>query len=488
MFRLIVLIRMSAPASLRPRAELRAGVGAARRGQAQAGLLFLIAVIVICVVVVVGLFLWSGGLAETTYRNAVRQTADSGFDVRIESYERGWFSSQGIVSVPIGKQRRVTLTQRIHHGPLCFYDGWHVAFPVAAVVDTDPPPQLNDFLNRTFGDAPLLIETVVAMNGALDTHVSRAPSQRIGPLVTVKFQGLDWHWRLAPDTHLMRGDMPGISATGGFGEVEAAGVVLDGQSHRHGSDLWLGNGSLAVQRVSYSIVARGAHPAASGLAQDLSVSESTTLNSGRIDARLKLAAGEITGKRLKLGPMALEAHLGNLAPEPVEQFRKDAASISGSDLDKAAKERMLRAKAADLLIAIVKQTPVLSIDLDAAGAGGKAIGHAQLVIDGDLAKDPMLKDEAADGKALAARIWNKYASVTADLTVPPALLAQVANDDQIKRLEANGVLVRDGANYICHASYKGGDWTVNGKKFRPPGPPASFLKPAGRVWRNSPRP
>ncbi len=446
------------------------GAGATRRGQARTALLAF-ALIVCAAIVLPG---WFGGRAETTYRDAVAQIADSGITVKIDSYRRGWFSSEGVLSLAAGKLR-LTLAQRIHHGPLGFHDGWHVAFPVAAVIDTDPPPALRDFLNRTTGDAPLRIETVVAMNGALDTHVWRAPSQRVRPGLTVKFGGLDWRWQLSSDTHLMRGGAPGIIATGTFGEADAAGVTLYGESHRDSTGLWLGGGTLTVQRLSYSVIPVGTHPARSGLAQELSISALTSLSNGLIDARLKLAVGEVSGERLKLGPMALEAHAGNLAAAPVEQLRKQAVAIARSGLDKAAQARTMREKGSGFLIAMVKQGPTLSLHLDAAGAGGKAVGDARLAIAPALADDPLMKARAADGKALAASVWSKYATVTAEASAPPALLAQLASNDQIKGLVANGILVRDGANYVCHAGYQGGAWTVNGKKFERPAP---ALKPA----------
>jgi uncharacterized protein YdgA (DUF945 family) len=433
-----------------------------RRGQARTALLVLAAIL--CVIVALpGGF---GGRAEAIYRDAIAQVAESGFAVKIDSYQRGWFSSECELS-GTARGQRFTLTQRIHHGPLGFYDGWRVAFPVAAVVDTDPPPVLRDFLNRTAGDAPLLIQTVVAINGALDLHVSREPSQRVSPGLTVEFGGLDWRWRLSADRHLMRGRAPGITATGTFGEVEAANLALDGESRRDTSGLWLGGGTLVLQRLGYSLVPLGAHPARSGLLRKLSISTRTSLTNGLIEARLKLAADELRGGQLRLGPLALEANAGNLAAAPFERLRTDALSISRSGLDKAAQTQMMREKGAGLLIAMVQRGPTISLHLDLAGAGGKAMGDAHAAIAPQLADDPLMKARAADGKALAASVWEKYASVTAEATILPALLAQLATNDQVKGLLAGGILVRDGASYACHASYKDGAWTVNGKKLTP---------------------
>ena len=84
----------------------------------------------------------------------------------------------------------ITVIQHVHHGPLGFYNGWHIAFPVAAIVDTDPPEALQTNLDKVFGDAPIVISTVVGMGGTLDTYISRATTERADPafpLLTTKF-------------------------------------------------------------------------------------------------------------------------------------------------------------------------------------------------------------------------------------------------------------------------------------------------------------
>lgn len=444
-------------------------------GQGRTGFLILAAIAIIFALVVIGLPGWFGGRAEKTYREALRQTAGNGVGIKLDSYQRGWFSSRAVITVPLGSHS-VALNQNIHHGPLVFYNGWHVAFPVSAVVETDPPPLLRDSLDRAMGSAPLLIDTVVAMNGTLDTHVSRAASERSVPGLTVRFRGFNLYWYLSPEVHRISGQAPGITATGGFGEAEVANISLRGESHRQSTELWLGSGKLDVQRVSYSLVAHGKHPASSGLIRDLSVSARTALDKGRIDLRLRLGAGEVSGRKLKLGPIVIEEHLNHLAPKPFDQFRKDTAAISRSPADKAARMRMLRALERNFLIAIVKQAPTLAINFSAAGTGGKAVGKMRLVIAKDFASDPLIKDETAKGKALVARAWRKYVDATADVSVPTALLAQFASSAQINGVQAKGILVRNGANYTCHASYRKGEWTVNGKKVSPCGD----LRPAAR--------
>ena len=54
---------------------------------------------------------------------------------------------------------------------------------------------------------------------------------------------------------------------------------------------------------------------------------------------------------------------------------------------------------------------------------------------------------------------------------PPGFLAQVTKPAQLQQLEQSGILVRDGANYVCRATFKDGGWLVNGRKIKLPAPP-----------------
>ena len=186
-----------------------------------------------------------GGRAERVYRDSIAQLAGAGHAVSLESYRRGWFSSEATVSVAVGGRGAITLVQHVHHGPLGFYNGWHVAFPVAAVVDTDPPPKLQGVIDKIFGEAPIVISSVVWMGGALDTYISREATERADPAhnFTAKFGGFNSEVHLSQNAYTIRGDAPGITAAGAFGEAGMAGLTISGESHRHGSGLWLGYGA-----------------------------------------------------------------------------------------------------------------------------------------------------------------------------------------------------------------------------------------------------
>jgi uncharacterized protein YdgA (DUF945 family) len=440
------------------------------RGQSRVA--YLVAAACLAVVVVVpALF---GRRAERIYRDSIAQLTGAGHAFRLDSYRRGWFSSQASVSVAMGP-RVLTFVQHVHHGPLGFYNGWHMAFPVAAVVDTESPSALQSGLDKIFGDAPIVISTVVRMGGALDTYISRAPSEHSDPAqkFTAKFGGFYSEVHLSQDAYVIGGDAPTITAAGTFGEAGMAGLTIRGESHRDASGLWLGGGALNIGRVNYSIVGNGTHASSSGLAQDITLATVTEIKNGRVDARESLSIGSIAGGALKLGPMSLVIEIGNIPPQPFDQFRIAVASISHSTPDQRAQALMLQGKIVDLLVAIVKESPLLSVDLHAASPNGEGAGKATFGLSPDLANDPLMKADSPDRKGIAAQAWIKYGHASVEVVAPATFLAQLANADQLKRLEQSGILARDGDNYVCRASFKSGGWLVNGRKIKLPAPPAN---------------
>jgi hypothetical protein len=437
----------------------------------QARTTYVIAAVCLGIVIVVPVLF--GGRAERIYRDSIAHLGGGRHAVTLDSYRRGWFSSQAVVRISAGRGA-ITFAQHVHHGPFGFYNGWHVAFPVAAVVDTEPPPILQTNLDKFFGDAPIIIATVVGMNGGMDTYISRAATEHADPAqkFTAKFGGFDAQLHLSQDAYTIRGDAPGITAAGTFGETGMAGLTVRGESHRHSSGLWLGDKVLNISRVNYSVVGGGTHASASGLIQDIGFAGLSTIKNGRFDVRDTLSIGSIAAGALKLGPISLAADFSGIPLEPIEQFINALSSISRPASDQQAQSPMLQEKIIDLFVAIVKESPVLSIDLQAAGPDGQAVGKAALGISPDLANDPLVKPGNPDRKKLVAQAWNKYGHAVAELTAPAGFLARVTRPDQLKQLEQSGIVVRNGANYVCRASFKDGGWLVNGRKIEPPVPPA----------------
>jgi hypothetical protein len=427
-----------------------------------------------CLATVIVLPALFGARAERVYRDSVAQLGSTGHAFRIESYRRGWFSSQAVVSVTTGRGA-ITFVQHVHHGPLGFYNGWHVAFPVAAVVDTEPPSALKNNLDQFFGEAPIYISTVVRMDGTLDVYISRAATVRSAAAqkFTARFDGFDIEVHLSKDAYVIRGDAPGVMAAGAFGEAAIAGLTIRGESHRHPSGLWLGDKVLSISRVNYSIIAAGARPSASGVVNDIALAGQSRISGGHLNVRNALSIGSVDAGAVKLRAMSLGFQFSNLPVDAIQRFFDALSSITPSAPGQQAQQsRIVRRQILELFVAAIKESPILSIDLNAASADGAAHGKAAFGISPDLANDPMLNNLLSQGKGLMAQAWNKYGRASAELIAPAGLLAQLTRPEQLKQLEQSGILIRDGANYVCRAAFKDGGWLVNGREMKLPAPPS----------------
>jgi len=434
-----------------------------------------LAVLAAIVVLVLGLPAIYGTRAEHVYRDSIAQLSGAGHGVRLESYRRGWFSSQAVISVRVGGGA-IVLVQHVHHGPLGFYNGGHLAFPVAAVVDTDPPVALENAMDRVFGDTPIRISTVVAMDGDLDTYISRAQSEHTDPVskIKAKFGGFNLEAHLAGDTQSIDGGGPGATATGVFGEAQIESLTIHARSHRDPqSTLWLGGGELKLARVSYSIVSGLTRAPGSGWMQDLKASALTEIKNSRLDARESLSVGSLALGALQLKSSGLAMGVENVLPQPVAEFSRAAISIAHSAPDRQIQSQAIQRQMVDAFVAIVKGSPVASLKMRIASAYGDATGTANFTISPELGNDPMLGSNEVEHKDLIAQAWRKYGQATVNLVAPAMLIVHLTTADQLKRLEQNNVLVREGDNYVCRATYRNGGWMVNGRKAGPPMPTAS---------------
>ncbi len=444
-----------------------------RGAHGQARIVFaILAAVVVLALVLPAIY---GSRAERIYRESVAQLSGAGRGVRLASYRRGWFSSRAVISVSLGRGA-VTLIQHVHHGPLALYNGAHVAFPVAAVVDTDPPTALENTLDKVFGEAPLRISTVVAMSGALDTYITRPKSERTDPAtkVNAKFGSFNLEAHSAGDTQTIDGGSSGATATGVFGEAQIAGLTIHARSHRDPqSTLWLGGGELDLARVSYSIVGGLRRAPGSGLVQDIRLTALTEIRNGRLNARESLSVGNLAVGALELKSASLATGVANVPPQPVAQFKSAAVSISQSTGDPQLQSQTMQREMVQAFVAIVKGSPIASVSLKIASARGDAAGTANFTIAPELVDDPMLQSNDVERKDLIAQAWKKYGQATVNAAAPVALLEHLATPAQLKRLEQNKLIVREGDKYTCRATFKDGGWLINGHKAEPPMPTAA---------------
>ncbi len=407
-----------------------------------------------------------GRRAERTYRDSIDQLAGNGIDVTVNSYERGFFSSQAVVSVQLG-QSPFILVQHISHSPLTIASG------VAATIDTtiQAPAAYTQGLPTIFGNVSPRIHTVVTFDGVLDTFVLLAPSANSIPLIKciIISDGLNYEWYISPDIHRFSGQGPALTVTGGCGEFKLIGLTANGESHLE-SGHRVGNTRIAIQQIGGASHMPGQNQL-HGMLRDFSITTIHSLKSSGMDLAWKWSVASVAAGSFQLGPMDLESDLSNVDTDSFTELARAAEEIRKSKLDKDAQSRLMTEKAGALLVAMVKQSPALVFGLHIMSPEGPTVGQVRMGIAAALANDPRLarlKDPTPADKDLMQQLMQQYGYAYGDLSVPQAFAERAASADNLRKWETSGMLKREGANLVSRFSYKEGRLLVNGKKVEPP--------------------
>jgi uncharacterized protein YdgA (DUF945 family) len=437
-------------------------------GQAPRGYVIL-AVIVVGGVVAAGAVSTSfGRQAERTYRDSIKQLAGYGIDVTVNSYERGFFSSQAVVTAQLG-QSPFTLVQHISHGPLTIASG------MAATIDTtiQVPAAYTQGLQAIFGNVSPHIYTIVTFDGVLDTFISLAPSANSIPLIKciVISDGFNYEWYTSPDIHRFSGQGPALTVTGGCGEFKLTGLTANGESHLE-SGHRVGNSRIAIQQIGGASHMPGQNQS-HGMVRDFSFTSLHSLKNSKMDLACKWSIASLAFGSFQIGPMDVESDLSNIDADSFTELAREADEIRRSKLAKDAQTRLMTEKAGGFLIAMVKQSPALAFGLHITSPEGPTVGQVRMGIAAALANDPRLsrlKDPTAADKDLIQQSMQQYGYAYGDLSVPRAFAVRAASADNLRKWETSGMLKREGANLVSHFTYKDGRLLVNGKKVEPPKP------------------
>jgi len=437
-------------------------------GQVPRGYVILAAIVVAGIVAAGAVSNSFGRRAERTYRDSIDQLAGNGIDVTVNSYERGFFSSQAVVSVQLG-QSPFILVQHISHSPLTIASG------VAATIDTtiQAPAAYTQGLQTIFGNVSPRIHTVVTFDGVLDTFVSLAPSANSIPLIKciIISDGLNYEWYISPDIHRLSGQGPALTVTGGCGEFKLTGVTANGESHLE-SGHRVGNSRLAIQQIGGASHMPGQNQL-HGMVRDFLFTSLHSLKNSRMDIAGKWSLSSLAFGSFQIGPMDVESDLSNIDADSFTEFARETEEIRRSKLAKDMQTRLMTEKAATFVVAMVKQSPALILGVHITSPEGPTVGQVRMGIAAALANDPRLarlKDPTSADKDLMQQLLQRYGYANGDLSVPQAFAVRVASADNLRKLETSGMLKREGANMVSRCSYKEGRLLVNGKKVEPPKP------------------
>jgi uncharacterized protein YdgA (DUF945 family) len=410
--------------------------------------------------------------AEQRYRDVLSQLNEAGIPLRLESYQRGWFSSRATLSFPVGPSR-MSLVQIVHHGPIVFYAGRHLAAPVAAVIETDPGI-LTAALNKLAGDAPLSVSTLIDFNGNLDTVIARPPSERDDPKtgVHVSVGQMRFESRSANGIRRLSRGLPSLWVRSGLGTLEITGIVTHGESHDFIRWLRVGASQFVVRRIAFN----GSLPGQSFALNDLALDYAAGVTAGMLAVREQLSLAEFTNRTLKLGPLTLAIDLGHIAVQPIQDYARTWQAIARSSTPDA---NALNPAAINLLMQIIRQAPTLTLALELKSAAGSLAGQAQMGVDPALADDPRMTSlgPAPQGQERAAYLRDHYGWLSGQLAAPRPLLTALLGADRLKQLEDDRRLMRAGdLNEVARVSFKAGNLTLNGVKVALPSIPAPAVR------------
>ncbi len=415
-------------------------------------------------VIIVGLLpIFIGYNAEAQYRQTVAELADDGIPITLNSYECGWFSSTATTDLWLDGHR-FGLVHRIRHGPFVAHAGLASFLPVIEVIDTsiELPDNVDPSARELLKKLSLSIESSVTLAGAVDNQVYMAPvsyrDERDGS--TLVSNGMTADFYVSRNVRELSGAFEGVSVTapGGHGHASVGGLAFQGRSYRGSTGIWLGNLVLRIRELS----AMGDTSLGETSLNDISFATSAGLKQGALDFTWQLAANRARFQGSALGPTKIDLELSKIDPDSIVRYISQYEAISHSGSPERA--QLLRQKVIELLAALLKRSPKLSLNSRISLAEGEAQAAAEATIDDAVSGDPLLAPGSVNNAALVQSLFTRYSSASGVLNLPVSLVMRLANDNNRRQLAELGVLAPKGDRYVCNFNYSDGEFTVNGRK------------------------
>lgn len=366
----------------------------------------------------------------------------------------------------------VTVVHNIQHGP---FPGLHAA--ALAVVDSTlvTPPALQKELAAALGSKPLLqAHTIVGLFGGATTELtSPALSLVLPDGSTLAWEGLTGAFRSTRNLAGWSGQLsvPRFVIQGAQGMIQLAGLEYSGSSQKAFEGLYLGTGTLTVERLGASDAS-----AEHGFSlQRLSLTTVSQAHGEFFDMRADAAmdAAKFAAVQLKNVTYSESVeHLHGPTFASMTQAIRTAEQQAGSNPAQlqAGLQDTVRQYGANLLL----QDPVLDIR-----QVGFAMPEGSLLFSAKISA-PGLSQADLQSPAAAIGALRTHAEITADLRVDNGLVQKLLTmggsnpkvATQLTSFEQQGYLTAGSAAVTTHLEYSAGRLTLNGHPF-PPAPPAN---------------
>jgi len=402
-----------------------------------------------------------GRLAERNIEQNIEWAEEDspGVSIETESFQRGWFTSEGRYRVvleggrftEVSEQYRqatgnpelpsLVITTKLQHGPL---PGGELSPGLASSISTfqvDPG-------NGELFDVPGALHSKVALNGTTTSQLLLEPGSFESEDAKFEWQGTDLE----------------IVSNPGTGSVSAAGVIKAWQISAEDSLVSVDAVSLKADqaRTIYGFSVGAVDLQSGKLAfqddetrfsiEKLSINADSALDDDRVDAHTMFALDGMTVPAFGEVDFTMEITLEDIDAASLQAIR-DAANDAQQAADpEAALANLYTNVEKDVKTLFGRGFAVHVNKLDVALPQGVVATRL------DFNVPAMDQDATFDWSSVLLR-----STANIDLRVPGAIYEMAAMmDAQAGSLVAMGILVQDGDDYVMHAEYAQGLVNVNG--------------------------
>lgn len=367
----------------------------------------LMALLVLVIAAPFGAAYWYAGETETAFQRLANDLGRrAGAQVTIKRYERSWFGASAETEIVLqGTPATLTMTHAIAHGPFAL-ERWLAGEADLAIFSARVRSELTALrvpalnANIAFPKPLLVADTVVALDGSLESRLTLAASRELPPAQ----RPLEWAagaGRLVASADLSRYELEAALPSLRFSGEAPVPVSLEIRNLRLRSQMadgphgyGFGTTTVDLGRLSF-----GEHASVSSL----SINATTRPAGPHLELVVDYRAGEIEMAGQKAGPAHLAFEVRKLDLASLARFSEELKEIYGRKLPEQQATLMIVGKSLALVTALAEQSPELKVTrMSLKTAGGELTGHATLVLDGsrsDVRTNPMRLLTALRGEA-----------------------------------------------------------------------------------------
>jgi uncharacterized protein YdgA (DUF945 family) len=470
-------------------------------------------IVVLLLLLILGLWggttAWFGIKTEDQYRALLQQASElQHFKFVNESYNRGFFTSRARTVIefqpPAGpaaenQSMQLILTHDITHGPfpLGKSPGREWPFkPVMAIVETGIvlSPETQKQLAGIYAQIPEIASmrdfTVITLDGNGEENLLiPAFQQSFGDedKVAVDWKGLSLRVNFTGDLKGYSGTLsvPGLEAVGKDLHLKINDVKSAFESREGLSGFWLGEASFDLAHLEF--VDKKETPPQAILLRDFNVNTSSKATGGNINILVAIRVDQMKLDESRQGSGVFEMEFRNLDAASLARLEQTVRSQQTPPPQQSpeAMQMMMLARYMEILPGLLKKSPEIEIGrLDVKTTEGDFTGKAKIAFDGtkpEATENLLMLANAITAQAefkVGERFLRRMAaeamkdSIVAEWKeqrgAPPseeeiAATTSPKIDEQLKALEAQGIVVRENGDCRASARYEAGQIVLNGR-------------------------